>query len=355
MAIHAALLPSGKILYLAGSGYHSGRQDGPFEARIRDLSTGSEQSLTQSRDSWCAGQCGLPNGNILFAGGTLMYDTNINNCNGAWHGVNAGYEVDENSGSPLSEVASMAQGRWYPTCVTLPDGKVLVVNGFDEFGTFNLLAEIYDPISKSWTISYDPSNGNTYCAGAGQAACAGAGSPCYGSSNHGVAPNTGLYPRMHLMPSGLVITAGQSVTVRSWDPATGIWNIITQTSSYRDYGTTILLPLQNTNTERGKILIAGGDVTASDPALRTVEIVDFNAGTSTNPVVRNVASLNTGRKYLLPIILPTGKCVVFAGFDPGPGVYTNTPEMFDPVTETWTNLPAATSTQRISWSCFVIT
>ena len=236
VAIHAALLPSGKILYLAGSGYHSGRQDGPFEARIRDLSTGSEQSLTQSRDSWCAGQCGLPNGNILFAGGTLMYDTNINNCNGAWHGVNAGYEVDENSGSPLSEVASMAQGRWYPTCVTLPDGKVLVVNGFDEFGTFNLLAEIYDPISKSWTISYDPSNGNTYCAGAGQAACAGAGSPCYGSSNHGVAPNTGLYPRMHLMPSGLVITAGQSVTVRSWDPATGIWNIITQTSSYRDYG-----------------------------------------------------------------------------------------------------------------------
>ena len=63
---------------------------------------------------------------------------------------------------------------------------------------------------------------------------------------------------------------------------------------------------------------------------------------STNPVVRNVASLNTGRKYLLPIILPTGKCVVFAGFDPGPGAYTNTPEMFDPVTETWTNLPAAT-------------
>ena len=42
--------------------------------------------------------------------------------------------------------------------------------------------------------------------------------------------------------------------------------------------TTILLPLQNTSTERGKILIAGGDVTASDPALRTVEIVDFNAG-----------------------------------------------------------------------------
>ena len=29
----------------------------------------------------------------------------------------------------------MAHGRWYPTLVTLPDGKVVIVNGFDEYGT----------------------------------------------------------------------------------------------------------------------------------------------------------------------------------------------------------------------------
>ena len=80
-------------------------------------------------------------------------------------------------------------------------------------------------------------------------------------------------------------------------------------------------------------------------ATRTVEILDFNAGSSTNPVVRTIASLSKARKFLLPIILPNGKCVVFGGYNPGPNLYTNTPEMFDPVAETWTNLPTA-SVQR---------
>ena len=67
--------------------------------------------------------------------------------------------------------------------------------------------------------AFDPNSSITYCVGAGeQSVCPGAGSPCYGGSNSGVAPGIGLYPRMHLMPSGLVITCGEEVTVRSWDP-----------------------------------------------------------------------------------------------------------------------------------------
>ena len=191
--------------------------------------------------------------------------------------------------------------------------------------------------------SFDPKAVLTYCVGASQeSACPGAGSPCYGGPNNGVAPNVGLYPRMHLMPSGLVITCGSTATVRSWDPATGIWNIFTQTSSYRDYGTSFMLPLNNSASERGKILIVGGDRTSTEPTLSSVEIIDFNAGSSTNPVVRSVASISQARKFLLPVILPNGKLVIFGGFDPGTGAYTNTPEMFDPVSETWTSLPEAT-------------
>jgi fibronectin type 3 domain-containing protein len=342
VAIHAALLPSNKIFYLAGSGYHIGQENGPFESGILDLNTGSQQTSQQSEDLFCVGLAGLPNGNVLLAGGTKIYDTDINNCNGFWHGLNAGYRVDGSSGA-AAKVSSMAHGRWYPTCVTLADGKVLVVNGYDEYGIYNLLTEIYDPSSDSWSISSDPNSNITYCAGASQeTACPGAGSPCYGNS----APNVGLYPKMHLMPSGLVITCGPTVTVRSWNPVTEIWNIITQTSSYRDYGTSFLLPLNNTASERGKIMIVGGNPTATDPALRTVQVLDFNAGSSTNPVVRTVGSISYARKFLLPIILPTGKCVIFAGFAPDQGGvtgnYTNIPEMFDPVTETWSDLPAAT-------------
>ena len=33
-AIHAAVLQTGRIFYLAGSGYHRDRPNGPFDARI---------------------------------------------------------------------------------------------------------------------------------------------------------------------------------------------------------------------------------------------------------------------------------------------------------------------------------
>ena len=351
VAIHAALLSSGKVFYLAGSGYHNQIQTGPYEARILDVSSGSEQNYQQSEDLFCIGLTGLPDGSILLAGGTLLYDINVDNCNGNWHGLNAAYEVNGGSES-VNKVSSMAHGRWYPTCITLPDGKVMVVNGLDEYGVYNRLVEIYDPVSKSWSKSFDPNSSITYCVGAGeQSVCPGAGSPCYGGSNSGVAPGIGLYPRMHLMPSGLVITCGEEVTVRSWDPSTGVWSILTQTSTYRSYGTSFLLPLNNIASERGKILIVGGNVTPESAATRTVEIIDFNAGSSTNPVVRTVASLSKARKFLLPIILPNGNCVVFGGYDPGTasGVYTNIPEMFDPVAETWTNLPTGFCAKGISW------
>ena len=81
---------------------------------------------------------------------------------------------------------------------------------------------------------------------------------------------------------------------------------------------------------------------ANDPGITAVDILDFDAGTATNPVVRQVSSITHGRRYLSPIILPNGKLVIFGGTALGNNtnpVYI--PEMFDPVTETWQSLPAA--------------
>ena len=72
VAIHAAIMPSGRIFYLAGSGYHRDRPNGPFDARILDLSTGSERNLPLTEDLFCIGITHLANGNVLMAGGTLM-------------------------------------------------------------------------------------------------------------------------------------------------------------------------------------------------------------------------------------------------------------------------------------------
>jgi hypothetical protein len=341
VAIHAALLNSGKILYISGSGYNPALQNGPFSARVLDPSSGSEKNLETTEDIFCLGFTHLENGNVLIAGGTLRYDTNIENCNGRWHGLDAGYEFDVNS-EEFVKVSSMVHGRWYPTCVTLPDGKVLVKGGLDEYGTYNRLVEIYDPVSKSFSIKFDPNGSLTYCVGSpADPACPGSGSPCYGAANNGVAPNLGLYPRMHLMPSGLVVTCGFQTGVRSWDPATGIWRFLTNTSTFRSYGTSFLLPLQNNSTERGKILVVGGSPTADSTSIRSAEIIDYNASSSTIPTVRQVPPITNARRTTNPVILPNGKLVIFGGSIQGLNQPVYIPEMFDPVTEVWQLLPAA--------------
>ena len=241
-----------------------------------------------------------------------------------------------------AKVSSMAQGRWYPTLITLPTGKVFTCAGLDEYGVDNKLIEIYDPNPKSWTIRFNPNSALTYCAGEGES-CPGAGSPCYGGPNNGVAPGLGLYPRMHLMPSGLIVMVGGTNIFRTWNPANGVWsNGVTQNRTKRSYGTSFLLPLHNTASERGKVLLCGGSLDSLNPGLTVVDILDFDAGTATNPVVRQVASISHGRRYLSPNILPNGKLVIFGGTAQG----NNTspvfiPEMFDPVSETWQSLPAA--------------
>jgi hypothetical protein len=345
VALGCALTPNNKIFYFAGSGWDNARSpNGPFEARYLDLSTGSDVAVPLSVDIFCVGMNQLQSGNILLTGGTLLYDTDINSCNGKWHGANYALEFNYSTGQ-LEQLPSMRTGRWYPTQVLLPNGKVVVVAGSDEYGIYNRLVEIYDPATRSWTTNFDPSTNNTYCVGAGEA-CAGAGSPCFGGPNQGVAPWLSLYPRMILMPSGLVYTSSQREFRFMYDPSTGIWTNQGQTAlgQYRDYGTSILLPLQNTTSERGKVMVVGGAPSGTAPATRVVEIHDFNQGTNTNPVIRTVGQLNFGRRYILPIILPNGKIMVFGGSSQGGNTPVYVSESFDPENESqgWTTLAPAT-------------
>ncbi|MDQ3847876.1 MAG: DUF1929 domain-containing protein [Thermoproteota archaeon] len=335
VAIHASILPNGKIFYLAGSGYHSSHQGGPYEARVLDPNTGGESNISLSEDLFCAGQAPLPNGNILLAGGTLRYDIATDNCNGKWHGLKSVFEFDWSTNS-LTKVTSMKHGRWYPTCITMADGNVMVTAGYDEYGDHNRLVEIYNTSSKSWSVSSASSGGSTYTVGnSSTGTCSGAGSPTYS----GASPNLFLYPRMHLLPNGNIVVAGMLDDIRLWNRSNGSWSTLGLSSpSYRHYGTSVLMPLNNTTTEKGKILIVGGSPTSSDPATRTCQILDFNTG---NPSIRTVGSLTYGRKYLAPVILPDGKVVVFGGAAQGNSNPRYIPEMFDPSIEKWTTLPAA--------------
>lgn len=329
--VHAVLLHTGKIMYYGGSGWHYGRQLGPYEGRTRDISTGAENTITTPEDAFCCGQTTLADGTILFAGGTLLYDTNPDNCNGDWHGLNATFEFNPTTES-FTKTQNMLHGRWYPTLVTLPDGRVWCYNGYDEYGVNNTLVERYDPSTNTWTRI--PSGGTlTYKVG-GTQNC-GDATPTY----TGAGPTTSFYPRAHLMPSGLVITTGFRAEVRSWNPATGAWATLGNASVLRHYGTSFLLPLQNTTTEKGKILVCNGSAVSTGPSTTSAQILDFNTG---NPTIRSVSPTAFARKYPSPVMLPNGKCMIFGGTQ---SINVNpvlTPELFDPITETWQSLPPST-------------
>jgi hypothetical protein len=74
-AIHAALLPTGRVLLIAGSGNNADRfEAGTFRSIVWDPVTGDTKEVPTPEDLFCGGHAYLPNGNLLIAGGTRRYE-----------------------------------------------------------------------------------------------------------------------------------------------------------------------------------------------------------------------------------------------------------------------------------------
>lgn len=337
--VHLVILPTGKLLYVAGSGYHESLKAGPFHAQIIDPGTGLSTSYSFPVDFFCIGHNHLANGNVLLTGGTLAYD--VDNPDGLFEGLQAVYELDIKT-LTFTRHANMAHGRWYPSQVVLADGRVLILGGLDEYGNRNGLVEMFDPNTKECSILYDPNSGFTYTAGV-PSSKPNVTPITYGGPGQGTTPFVSLYPRMHLMPSGLICVSGMQDDVYMIDPDSGVWTPAgTLTYPWRDYGSSFLLPLQNTASERGKVMVCGGAEDFITAATATAEIIDFNQGAgNTQPAIRTTAPMNHARHFQIPITLPTGQLICFHGTSgPVDTNYVLIPDMFDPVTETWTELPA---------------
>ncbi len=136
VAIHSALLPSGRILFWQGDFAKGGQQ------YVLDPDTGAVTQVPDAAaDLFCAGQAVLADGRVLVVGGTstsggigvpdiTAFD---------WHD-----EVWET-------LAPMSYPRWYATGTTLADGKVLVTSG-DDKGENDVvpIPELYTPSTNSW-------------------------------------------------------------------------------------------------------------------------------------------------------------------------------------------------------------
>jgi hypothetical protein len=278
--VHAALLSNGKVLVVAGSGNcppsQSGCPSGPpygpsnnSGALLWDPATGAISQFSVSWDMFCNGMVLLQDGRALIDSGTIQYDPFYGQPQVA---------VFDPASNTFSNIQSMAHGRWYPTVLTLGDGRVMAFSGLNETGGTNTSVEFYT-IGSGWSQQY----------------------PATWTPD--------LYPRLHLLPSGKVFYSGAQTTSKLFDPATTGWVTNVATTIYggtRTYGTSVLLPLSPANNYDPKVIIMGG----GSPATNTSEVIDLAAAT---PAWQSGPNMSAGRIEMNAVILPDGRVLAVGG------------------------------------------
>lgn len=116
-AIHAALLSTGKILVIAGSGNDREQfEAGTFTSLLWDPETKLTKVIPTPEDLFCAGHAFLPDGKVLIAGGTRAYEKLAPEVTNAAGGMTVKNE-DPDAGRtlPVGTVFTSATGLRYAT------------------------------------------------------------------------------------------------------------------------------------------------------------------------------------------------------------------------------------------------
>lgn len=289
IAIHAAILPTGKVLLFSAEhgvpGIH-GWLLNPQSLALQDV----DPPAGWNPD--CAGHSFLPDGRLLVAGGTLQFNPLL--------GSKKAYIFDS-FGETWIQIEDMAQGRWYPTNITLSDGRVMTMSGVNETnGALNPDIEAWDIDSKTnWNML-------------GQR----------------LMPD---YPYLHLLPSGLVFRSGPDHQTETFNPATAQWAPVDGTILLARYeAPSVLLP----PTLDRVMLIGGYNEGTGGPPTSSAEIIDF---TDADPVWTATTPMAFSRRDHNAVLLPDGRVLVIGGRSNSSGTPNPImiPEVFDPIKETW--------------------
>jgi hypothetical protein len=313
-AVHAALLRTGKVFLLAGSGNDPTNYPFARGSVILDFnaSNGNPRfpanpvnSQGRQTDLFCCGHAFLSNGQLLLAGGTLQYDP--------FFGLKDALLLDPVSAG-WTRVTSMAGGRWYPTLTTLGDGRVLAVSGLDTAGAYNQLPEIYSP-----GIGWAP-----------------------------LARTTKIWPmyaHLFLLQDGRIFYAGgQLGSTKGLTPC--IWDMGTNTTTpvggltnltLRNQSASVLLPPAQAQRV---MIIGGGPSSGTSRATNACNIVDLKTPA---PAYQPAAPLRHARMHHNAVLLPDRTVFVCGGSnvqeDTAAAVLRA--EVYTPDTNTWTEVAAA--------------
>ncbi len=144
IGVHAILTPDGKVLTF-GTG-QQGQQSGLHIFDVWDPATKTHQTLEHMvhTDLFCSAAAIVPEtGEILVAGGDTRPFAAITAVNNGVADVNV-FNYRDMTLSP-SATGDMTYARWYPTVLTLANGKTLMIGGRDGAGAGVGTPELYSP------------------------------------------------------------------------------------------------------------------------------------------------------------------------------------------------------------------
>ncbi len=250
-----------------------------------------------SHNLGCAGHAGRVDGSVLIAGGRFDDPP-----------ANFTHEFTAAGEWLIPEPADMTHPRFYPTCVTLPDGSILALGGTDmtqDPSVDVLTPEIYSNLTNNWSLL-----------------------PC--SADKAL----GNYPFAFVLPDGNVGVVGAengSICFPACDlsmtkvldlstPMQETWSDVDETSWDGDFGSAVMYA-------PGKVLKAGGYfVTGIPSAVALTATIDFN---SPSPFWTPRDPMDNARRVYDLVLLPDGKILAVGGVgvkeaewidpEPGPG------------------------------------
>ncbi|GLZ47268.1 hypothetical protein Acsp06_34530 [Actinomycetospora sp. NBRC 106375] len=337
--LHAALLPTGArgsvwfLSYLdeTGHGHHDPQPSHAGESRVLDLDTRTASTPTYDGphghlpNLFCGGHAFLPDGRLLMVGGDRELQDRLK----MLHTFTPGGP----GGGHWQDVDRMAEGRWYSTAVTLPDGRVLIVAGE---------RRVFDPaLGPNPNLSYEIFDPRTDTVG-----------PRTPAPFEGFGGSV-TYPFVFVLPGDRVLVHGGTHTVfldlgsATFEPAhlEATARPDRNSRTYGVEGTAVLLPLlpDASPPYRAKVLALGGGgpqpVGMRTPATASAEILDLGVP---SPAWAPAAEMHAARVMPDAVLLPDRTVLVMSGSSRGFADNGANPvwesEIYDPETDTWTRM-----------------
>src|SRR5918992_608217 len=332
LAVHTALLPGGKVLFFAGSGSSKVRFDadqfGDVDAGVPVGPLGPPPDDTFSHpptlfaaddrpyDLFCGGDAFLADGRMLSAGGTLSYEPGFTG--------RKDVAVFDPANETWSFAAPMEHGRWYPTLISLADGRILATTGLDDHGGDGSKPEmeIYSPGADDWTVIRFVD----------------------------AFPGLPLYAHLFLLQDGRVFFSGGRMD-DEMDVQSCVFDITQQPVPVeevpdlldpvlRNQSASVMLP----PAQQQRVMICGGGPAGKEDLTHATDRVSIADLSGPQPVYTEAAPMALGRMHLNAVLLPDRTVFVSGGSlkQESEPLARLLSEIYDPATDTWRTMATAT-------------